>query len=840
MSLDQLVKKLVPTFLDAASKNIAKPCRVFLSASDMKTRAIVRHASADTPAAAFDKALEHLKSAIGAIKPTILRADWVVDQESMTWAEFLTSITQFDRNYYRRGLALDADFKIAFVEPELTGNAMLYRDGSNGDPKCVFNENSSNVYCQTRYNHVFPTPQPSDGIITFKTAGAFVSDLEKNPILLDSDNLSSDHRPVDHTDADQILKLARNSANFFAREIKKRDPFLCDRYPVVDKVVPMRVPLKHFNFITALVDIYSTYGRIGNSALGAAITKMIQYGVKNYVKYRILADKSEAAYIVPVDGNDIRLGPLGAALIAFAQHSVVLKTKKYLPLMNSIANGILAMQNDDGSFAHALKLTDYTVKEQIHIASFDGLATLGLLKLYDINHDRRLLEAAERAFTYFIVNEMWQLHDPLLVRAADLITRHLPKPEYFDFALKSSVDHLRTIYHQTSHDPRMFGLLVAAEVLIQRMRSMPEMSEMLSKVNADDLHATLELQAKALVDAYFYPEWAMFFKFPETIVETFFIRQNAFRVMVLDMEFLMSGTVGYREYLSRRTSAPQPSTALTDDSTLLDERMAEIRRQEAISELMTPLDRLARRLKPKFFEAIKNYSYQPCRLFLSASSMQSRAVTRHASDPDPAKAWTAAVEKLRVALGTIKPTILRADWVIDAESVTWAEFNDRIGKIKRNYFRKGLALDQNFALAFTESELNANIMLFADGDGGSPFCIFRQDRSNEYCRRRYKCDFPTPGLDVRHQRHVRRRRSFRAAYDHRHQLCRRPSRHRSNRRRADPELRSLGRRSSCRRRSGERAIHLRSLPLHRSNHSDLQQRSSFQLVVCDARRLRHV
>ncbi|MBQ9479194.1 MAG: hypothetical protein IJU71_06545, partial [Selenomonadaceae bacterium] len=251
-------------------------------------------------------------------------------------------------------------------------------------------------------------------------------------------------------------------------------------------------------------------------------------------------------------------------------------------------------------------------------------------------------------------------------------------------------------------------------------------------------------QAKWLVDSYFYPEWAMFFKRPETIVETFFLRQNAFRVMVLDMEFMMSGAVGYREYLLQRTSEPQPSAAFIDDSTLLDERLADMRRLEAISELMTPLDRLARRLKPKFLEVAGKNSYKPCRLFLSASSMQSRAVTRHACDPDPARAWTTAIESLRNALGTIQPTILRADWVVEAELTTWSQFNELLGNTKRNYFRKGFALDQNFAIAFTESEINANIMFYADGDKGSPFCTFRKDRSDDYCLRRYKCKFPTP------------------------------------------------------------------------------------------------
>ena len=42
MSFEQLVRRLKNTFLDAASENPLKPFRLFLAASDMKTRAITR------------------------------------------------------------------------------------------------------------------------------------------------------------------------------------------------------------------------------------------------------------------------------------------------------------------------------------------------------------------------------------------------------------------------------------------------------------------------------------------------------------------------------------------------------------------------------------------------------------------------------------------------------------------------------------------------------------------------------------------------------------------------------------------------------------------------------
>ncbi len=565
MSLDQLIKKLKPTFLGAASKNNFKPCRLFLSASDMKSRAITRHASADNPADAWTAAVDILKSSLGSVNPTILRADWVVEQQSMTWTKFLSSVAQVRRNYYRQGLALDPEYKMAFIEPEINGNAMLYRDSPIDEPNGVFNEDSSNTYCRTRFNCAFPTPDSSSNVIAFTTKGAFASDIEPNAILLDGEGLASDHRPVSHLDSAAILKLARNGAAYFAKEIKNKDQFLYDRYPRFDKTVKMRVPLKHFNFIGAMLDVYATYGRLGNSSLGAAITKALQYGIKNYLKYRIMPDGSEVVYIVASDDKDIRLGAGGAALLALAKHAVIMKTKKHTQLMEAIARGILSMQNADGSFAHAIDLNDYSVQPKVNVASFDGLATLGLLRLHALNGDQKLLDAAERAFNYFVANKTWQLHDPLMEHAVDAITRHLPKREYFDFGIKNFSDQLHSIWHRKFHYPRSLELLIAADNLLERMKTMPELSDLISKVNADDLHATLELQMKALIDAYFYPEFVMFFRHPEEVVDAFFLRHQAFRLLLLDMEFLLTGAIAYLQYLTRRDHEPVPSEALKGD-----------------------------------------------------------------------------------------------------------------------------------------------------------------------------------------------------------------------------------------------------------------------------------
>ena len=81
MSLKNLANKLYPIL----EKNCPtdSECKIFLSASDMKSQAIVRNARGNSPAEAWKIALEDLEKSLKSekISPEILRVDWVVSSE---------------------------------------------------------------------------------------------------------------------------------------------------------------------------------------------------------------------------------------------------------------------------------------------------------------------------------------------------------------------------------------------------------------------------------------------------------------------------------------------------------------------------------------------------------------------------------------------------------------------------------------------------------------------------------------------------------------------------------------------------------------------------------------
>ena len=161
------------------------------------------------------------------------------------------------------------------------------------------------------------------------------------------------------------------------------------------------------------------------------------------------------------------------------------------------------------------------------------------------------------------------------------------------------------------------------------------------------------------------------------------------------------------------------------------------------------LKELAEKLYPVFIKTYDENISAPCRLFLSASSMKEKATVRHAVSNNPAEAWQKALTALEETLNqkNITPVILRADWVIASEIMTWAQCLALVGSKRRGWFRQGIALDKNYQLAFTEQELNANL-IFYNPEKEKTKGEFQPDKAEAYCRQKFGCAFPQMSADT--------------------------------------------------------------------------------------------
>lgn len=129
--------------------------------------------------------------------------------------------------------------------------------------------------------------------------------------------------------------------------------------------------------------------------------------------------------------------------------------------------------------------------------------------------------------------------------------------------------------------------------------------------------------------------------------------------------------------------------------------------------------------------------YPAFTLFFSVSDGKERASVVHATGNSFEATWQSGLAVLRAVMRKkgLKGKWLRVDRVDSVEAVSWDRLTELLRSVKRNYFRFGLALDQNLEIAFLEQELNANAMLY--GGNKVPHAVLNENNFTLYARRRF-------------------------------------------------------------------------------------------------------
>src|SRR5690625_3225502 len=144
-------------------------------------------------------------------------------------------------------------------------------------------------------------------------------------------------------------------------------------------------------------------------------------------------------------------------------------------------------------------------------------------------------------------------------------------------------------------------------------------------------------------------------------------------------------------------------------------------------------------LRPKVAERIQPLAepWPAYALFFSLSDGTSRARVIHASGDDFDTVWSRLARQAQTLVMKEKLHVdrLRADWVTGAQRLDLNAFKKLLTSFKRNYFRCGLALDDELQVAFLEQELNANAMLY--GGTAINHAVLNEKNFRHYAGRRF-------------------------------------------------------------------------------------------------------
>ncbi|MBS9360685.1 poly(glycerol-phosphate) alpha-glucosyltransferase [Listeria welshimeri] len=463
------------------------------------------------------------------------KMDIAVNYQLENLGEWNRKALKTKKNYYRRGIALNENFKMALMEQEINANAILLP----ADEGLAINiENMNRYLMQSNKKQAQLNLTTDSNIVTFDTVGWFFDGKKIHE--LETTEWNHGRRKTTLLKPEIVAELVGNAGRYLANQVNATGEFNYGWFACFDKKI------KHYNSLRHASTTYSmleAYELTEDEFILEAAANALAYLQKNFIY-----EKEDLAFLIEPELREVKLGGAAATLLAFTKYMKITGNKTYLPLCRKIANAILSLQDKDGKFTHVLEYPTLEVKDIFRIVYYDGEAVFGLLRLYEIDRDSRWLDAAAKSFNHFIRDNYWQNHDHWLSYCANEITKYIPDEAYYEFGLQNAFDNLPFIYARETTFPTFLELTVATKEMTLRMEK-EGLQHLLLDYSIEELEKTITKRAHYQLNGYFYPELAMYYKNPARIEGSFFIRHQSFRVRIDDVEHNISGYVRYYQLL---------------------------------------------------------------------------------------------------------------------------------------------------------------------------------------------------------------------------------------------------------------------------------------------------
>ena len=391
-----------------------------------------------------------------------LRLEWLHQASSTTWLSLQQSLKEFKRNYYRSGIAFEGIREpwLLLTEMELNANACLYN--GNTISHAEVNTNNLTTYFRARHgSSQIPNFTDDLPIVSFNTAGIFIDGDTGKCYDLDIQPRFKGHRKLLPLSANTTQPIIERSTQYLSRQVQPSGQYIYGHFPCFGRTIDTYNSLRHASSTYALIEGYeacrnfeslNTLEDIGSSniastsALPAKLTlAQMQNNIDKAMSYlvqELIQTYDDKAYVIDT-GGEIKLGANAVAILALVKYLQVFAdtplTDKYDALASKLALGIVAMQQEDGSFVHVLHSKDLTLKAKNRIIYYDGEAAFALMRLYGLTKDERWLDCVIRAFDYFIEAKHHQAHDHWLSYCSNELVIYKPEKKYFQFAVNMSI-----------------------------------------------------------------------------------------------------------------------------------------------------------------------------------------------------------------------------------------------------------------------------------------------------------------------------------------------------------------------------------------------------------------
>lgn len=518
---------------------------LFLSVCNGKERAHTVCVQADSLDKAWLKGILALQDwqDTQAIAPVWLRVDIVDKIETLSWEALQAKLSNTKRNYFRFGLSFDYRFQHAILEHEILANVLLYQQTEG-----VATPNPINLasFSRQKFGCELQWPTRSEHLLWRFTTRSLFTDGQQT-YSIEHQGKRSGYRKLPHWQ-DELDPMIYSSADYLKRQALETGRYQYGWYPCFDKPIKGYNTVRHAGSTYALLEGWEV---TQDPEQFRTIEQALDYLSTELIQTRTLPDGSDADFLID-EGNEIKLGGNAVSILAFAKYTDVSGDERYLSQMQRLANGIRYMQiAETGGFNHVYEAEDLSLKAEHRTIYYDGEATFALMRLYGLTRDPRWLAIVERAMDHFIAQKHWQAHDHWMGYGVNELTLYRPLARYYKFGLDNVRDHLDFVINRVTTYPTLLELMMAAERMIDRLAN-SEHKNLLDDFDIQKFRMALEARARYLANGFFWPEIAMFFKKPDRINGSFFIRHHRMHVRIDDVGHYLSGYVAYRKYWRKK------------------------------------------------------------------------------------------------------------------------------------------------------------------------------------------------------------------------------------------------------------------------------------------------
>lgn len=537
LSFDEMREKVLPDITGLKEPKFA----AFISVCSKETRAKVFRAADVSPERAWNSALDE---ALKFVSSKSYRAEWVkadiiCRSVRLPLQKVIDAVKNGYHEFFRRGIAFDNELKVALIEAEMNGSRVIsYKKGT-------IELTAVNKYLSA--NGINTLSALPENVLLFDCTGIFC-DENCNVYRLYDKGLDRGRRVIDEIDKDILLSVIKSSSEYLSMQIDMDGKFEYGFYPIFDKLIPDYNIMRHSTSIWSLICAYRiTKDKFTLSKAESAIVYMLKNMFRKYS--RVEAGKN-TAYLIEKTQNEVKVGGNAVAIIMLTEYMNATGTDIYNDICVELGNGILELFDwRKGSFFHVLNYPSLAPKDAYRTVYYDGESVFALCRLYGITKDEKWLNAATLAVNRFIRENYAKHRDHWVAYAMNEITKYRPEGRYFDFALKNVQDNLDIIYNQKTSYHTYLELLCVTYELYERMQEKGIKTPYSEKFSADRFIKTIFRRAEHMLNGYCYPEYVMYFKYPEKSLGAFFVRHDGYRIRIDDVQHFCGAYYSlYRNY----------------------------------------------------------------------------------------------------------------------------------------------------------------------------------------------------------------------------------------------------------------------------------------------------